>query len=326
MISDDASLVAFLQSRGLAGSAAILTSLKIEERRRLERLCTGDTPIEGKTFDSEISLFFEKCPEWITRENQEKVALFWERYPTLEHLKVLRVQRSKLCSIHAGVVLQHYLVAIANVTKRNTENVGMLDIAKYKAQTLSGEQLLKFVKDEFSVPALLFFRDILCRLKRSDIESITIPSMLQSFPPTSAFHQALCESVMEAIEQYPALVTNFIVTEELKNTSWVSYPEIPRDSAAYVAERLHAMVLIGMRKTNDGKYFLLLQNWWPSKPFLEVSSEFFASCGGIIHFVTPSKIPSMTMNHPTEVCTFHSAVETDCDVGENAGDDFLKTF
>lgn len=31
--------------------------LKVEKRRRLERLCTGDTPIEGKTFDSEIELF-----------------------------------------------------------------------------------------------------------------------------------------------------------------------------------------------------------------------------------------------------------------------------
>ncbi len=142
---------------------------------------------------------------------------------------------------------------------------------------------------------------------------------------TITYHQEICESVMNEIEQYPALVTNFMVTEEMTNTSWISYSDNPRDPVSD-SERLHAMVLIGIRKTTDGKYFFLLQNWWPSKPFLEVSSEYFACCGGIIHFVTPSKIPSMTINQPKEVLTLYSAVETDCDVGEIAKDDFFNTF
>ncbi len=142
---------------------------------------------------------------------------------------------------------------------------------------------------------------------------------------TITYHQEICESVMNEIEQYPALVTNFMVTEEMTNTSWISYSDNPRDPVSD-SERLHAMVLIGIRKTTDGKYFFLLQNWWPSKPFLEVSSEYFACCGGIIHFVTPSKIPSMTINQLKEVLTLYSAVETDCDVGEIAEDDFFKHF
>lgn len=81
------------------------------------------------------------------------------------------------------------------------------------------------------------------------------------------------------------------------------------------------MVLIGMRKTKEGQYYFLLQNWWESKPFLEVSSEYIAYCGAHIHFVNPALVPLMQITQPRELLIMASAVETECDVAENISED-----
>jgi hypothetical protein len=47
---------------------------------------------------------------------------------------------------------------------------------------------------------------------------------------------------------------------------------------------LHAMVLVGHRKEGNSDRYLL-QNWWKSKPFVEVDSQYLESCGVVIHFV-----------------------------------------
>jgi hypothetical protein len=42
--------------------------------------------------------------------------------------------------------------------------------------------------------------------------------------------------------------------------------------------------VVGHRKeVNDDRY--LLQNWWNSKPFVEVDAQYLESCGAVIHFV-----------------------------------------
>ena len=48
---------------------------------------------------------------------------------------------------------------------------------------------------------------------------------------------------------------------------------------------LHSMVLIGARKSSEGKYFFLLQNWWEGKFFIEVSGEYISHCNAEIIFV-----------------------------------------
>jgi hypothetical protein len=78
----------------------------------------------------------------------------------------------------------------------------------------------------------------------------------------------------------------------------------------------HAMVLIGMRKTKTGQYYFLLQNWWESKPFVEVSSEYIAYCGGIVSFVAPAVLSEVKIHVPVEMLTMADAVETDCDAPE----------
>ena len=47
------------------------------------------------------------------------------------------------------------------------------------------------------------------------------------------------------------------------------------------------MVLIGTRRDSEtGKQWCLLQNWWPSMQFVEVSEEYLKRCQAVVHFVT----------------------------------------
>jgi hypothetical protein len=53
-----------------------------------------------------------------------------------------------------------------------------------------------------------------------------------------------------------------------------------------VSDSYHAMVLVGMLKKSDGKWWLLLQNWWPQMQLVEVSQQYFLSSGASICFVS----------------------------------------
>jgi hypothetical protein len=53
------------------------------------------------------------------------------------------------------------------------------------------------------------------------------------------------------------------------------------------------MVLIGMRKDSDDKWWLLLQNWWPQMQLVEVSQQYFSSSKAWLHcvYAPQSRIP-----------------------------------
>jgi hypothetical protein len=38
------------------------------------------------------------------------------------------------------------------------------------------------------------------------------------------------------------------------------------------------MLIIGARRDERGKYYFLLQNWWASKFFVQVSAEYLQAC------------------------------------------------
>lgn len=313
-LTDTVDAALFLRSKGVENPINLLSSLKDEEVDRLFKLMNGDIVLSGKTFHTEIEKFFLSCPEWTNYNETDKVCLFYQKYQHLKYLKVLRIQKSRLCSIHACVVLQHYLVTIGK--NEEDENLGMLDIAKYESSQLRGINMVKFIKDELSIPAEFFFRSVLCQFRRRDsIVTLPLPS-----PATLPSHNTLCEEIMSRVEYYPALVSNFAVTSVFKARGKVSYSGIPEgDEDDY--EKTHAMVLIGMRKTADGNYYMLLQNWWASKPFVEVSSEYLSYCGAKIHFVDPAIVPTMKINQPRELLTMAAAVETECDFAETISEE-----
>jgi hypothetical protein len=50
----------------------------------------------------------------------------------------------------------------------------------------------------------------------------------------------------------------------------------------------------------------LLQNWWKSKPFVEVSAEYLAECNAIIDFCTkkPTAVPKKWRLNPWQASEF----------------------
>ena len=66
--------------------------------------------------------------------------------------------------------------------------------------------------------------------------------------------------------------------------------------------KYHAMVFVGMRRV-DGKWRLLLQNWWYDMQFVEVSVEYFVSSGAELVWASykqtkiPDKVPILCSVH-----------------------------
>jgi len=61
---------------------------------------------------------------------------------------------------------------------------------------------------------------------------------------------------------------------------------------------LHAMALVGHRQKNGLQYFLL-QNWWKTKQFIEVDTDYLERSGATVYFVkTPqTQIPNTFPTH-----------------------------
>jgi hypothetical protein len=70
--------------------------------------------------------------------------------------------------------------------------------------------------------------------------------------------------------------------------------------------------LQGGRRTVNGEYFFLLQNWWSKRFFIEVSAEYLASTRAIIVFVN-DEVVAIPANFN---CINAPCAETCCDTAE----------
>jgi len=120
----------------------------------------------------------------------------------------------------------------------------------------------------------------------------------------------VCSDILEELKAgYPGLISNFKVSKEFQ-TSGTSFRALVNLSTCN--EGLHAMLLIGTRKTDDDEYFFLLQNWWEGRFFVEVSADYLYSSEATISFVEEdiTEIPTAF------ACTNSPYSETATDVRE----------
>ena len=124
---------------------------------------------------------------------------------------------------------------------------------------------------------------------------------------------SICDSVLpDLLSSYgPALISGFSVTKEFTGEDW---QHIGRNNSERF-EGLHAMILVGYRIV-DGKNRYLLQNWWKSKPYVEVDAEYSDCSRDILRFI---KKPQMEMgDYPSN---FDVLVE--CEPGLDASENFI---
>ena len=261
---------------------------------------------------SYFEAFVEQHPEWKhfevgenskIDENPEKwkknnFVVFRDHYRLKgkEHALVERFQKSGLCYMHAPVVLQHYLVAMAN-----EEPIPMLDMTKYLKQHMSPSQLYDHIWENKGGDSYDFLEKVLFdKLAYDDV-------ILYSGRELKTTD--LCHSM----EQYgPALVSGFHVSQDFKDSNQWQHLGI-QSNELFLG--MHAMLLVGYRKFNDknGKETIhyLLQNWWKSKAYVEVDMNFLASSKSSLRFIT--KKQTQMGNFPVNE---HILVECDIDACE----------
>jgi hypothetical protein len=202
---------------------------------------------------------------------------------------VERIQSdSGLSYMHGAIVLQHYLVAM-----QLTTSVGMVDIVRYLRQEMGPEELKNHIVHGFGESSLAFLRHLFPT------------SSLDSFMSV----QVKDPKVTSYLETYgPALVTGFGVRPDFRDEKSNVYV---KSSSVGEVEGNHALVLVGYRQEQEEVRFLL-QNWWSSKPFVEVNVAYLAASGAHLTFSTVPRLEipaSFAVNSKKHVEAIHDVRE-----------------
>lgn len=299
----------FLYAKGiLAAKSSVIRKVEFQEllaaettdsKKALVRLTTivekGETtPTRLKMeADSVFDDFVTKHKEW-KEKGSFVVFRDHQNLKGKSNALVERFQKSGLCYMHACVVVQHYLVAM-----NNDEEVPMLNMAEYLKKYMPGDRLYQHIWNNMGGDSLDFLEGI---LKESpDSENILHCS-----------NRSDLDSMDKLIESYgPGLVTGFCVAKDFVGTNW-------QHLGKYKVEKFegrHAMVLVGSRIVH-GKMRYLLQNWWKSKPYVEVDVDYLLSSKATIHFIKEKQLEMG--DYPTNLDAL-----VECESGIDASENFI---
>ena len=289
-------------------SDEIINRLSEDKQNCLIRLATEDKPLPQEvTFDVLWKSFTEKVPDW--QHNSSTCVKFWEKYPHLEFLKVVKLQgdgNCGTCHAQAPVVLQHYVVTI----DRNEPgvNFGMMSVPSLMRHLIDKcSKLEEFLNEEYEGGFALKNLMTICQLGKSDITGFSVDALRDK--------QVVCNFLMNRLKTHPALIAVFDVSTDFIASDQLTYGSATDIMQAQEAEECHSMVLVGIRQDQDGQYWFLCQNWWPHKPFIEVSYEYMIAAGVYIAFIdkTQFEIPRI----PGLKVTKNLALSTAVDKGVN---------
>ena len=301
-----------LQEKGVIDPKRMLDRVQSDPRAldRLTRLITGDITTHKTTFTAEFAKFCDNVPVWESSlsslnrlaTNTLKSTLtmpsssagehvFWMRFEDrpeykqndINEMLVIRKQSSGVSYLHAPIALEHYLIVLGT----NGRNRGMIDIGSYIATTLGAKDLEGFL---FSGSSGNSQRTLirLCDLSEDDHSPVTLPDPHR----LKAAFDLICTDIYNNVRYKPYLVSNFKIYKHFMVKGRYSYNMADIDTAeerqthSTAALPAHSMLLIGARKDAHGQYYFLLQNWWDSKYFIEVSAEYLYYCRANMMYVT----------------------------------------
>jgi hypothetical protein len=262
----------------------------------LERLKTivekGEvSPRKPKGEDSKdcthFDLFVKDHEEW-AKENAHVVFRDRIDLKNKPHAQVERIQKSGLCYMHAGVVLQHYLVAM-----NSKDFVPMLNMAEYLKKYMSGDALYKHIWEDEGGNSINFFERI-----------------LKDKPDPMDLNPHSSRKELNNLR----LVSGFSVTKDFSNYTKKLWQHIGIDQDPTIVGQ-HAMVLVGYRSCGK-KLRYLLQNWWEEKPYVEVDGDHLRRSKATVHFMTK---PLLEMGEYPQ----NDEAFVECINGLDASDNFL---
>jgi hypothetical protein len=174
--------------------------------------------------------------------------------------KQVLIQREQLfgtCAVHAPVVMQHYLVALANPTKK----VPTVDIAAFLREKASAAMLEGIV-----FGAGTNSMDVLAQ--------ILVPG---SFPGVHV-PKATFDEIPDVLRKHgPLLLTSWKVEKTFSDTDLWRHTKPVSKPPTIIG--MHSMLVVGSRRhQKTGEIRLLLQNWWHKKQFIEVGRAYYTDC------------------------------------------------
>jgi hypothetical protein len=190
--------------------------------------------------------FVKQHPQWVSG----KSFVFFRDHPAVKGKNVL-IQREQIfgtCAIHAPVVLQHYLVALAN-----EGNMPTISIPRWIRKHAP-----KLVLDG------IVFGD------GTHANQILKHILL----PDSVVHECLFNEIPLILFSHgPVLLPLWAVTDEFQD--FKKWRHVGASTATVTG--YHAMIAVGERLSSSGKRRLLLQNWWRKNQFVEVGEDYYES-------------------------------------------------
>jgi hypothetical protein len=236
-------------------------------------------------------------------------------------LLVIRKQTFNNCYLHAPVTLLHYLIVInSQGNKRDMIDISAYELEVHKSELADfiinfggrGGKTLEFLYGLLGEPSW-----------SSAVEQLhVLPNPFN--PVLYDAYVSTCDYLIVRLETAPGLISEMLIEKSFLDISIWSHDSVPspvewkKDTKG--ASETHSMMLIGGRKVminpnpsdpqqlRRPKYFFLLQNWYTSKFFVEVSGEYLYQCAAKISFVDkiitsyPSSFPLAALGSFYETC------------------------
>jgi hypothetical protein len=176
-------------------------------------------------------------------------------------------QCSKNCYLVAATTCYAYAV------RRATGRWMKVDVATYIRYVFSPEKLYDRIVRNKGGRAIDVFEHL------SEHNSTTLKKI------RADEHNFIAKDFYKYLTQFGAgLVTKFHVDDNFRNSSNSSFSgTVAIDKTKTTG---HAMVLVGVRIEKSGQCWVLLQNWWEGKQFVEVTLEYLKSSNAFIYFTT----------------------------------------
>jgi hypothetical protein len=185
------------------------------------------------------------------------------------------IQLSANCYLQAAITAQAYAVCRGNLIECGMTSVphapAKVDVSHYVLRAFCARRLYNRIMWNKGGSSMQVFEDL------SALEDY-------SYKTCSARNFTMAKAFDYLASYGAGLVAKFHVNaafrddQNLSHTGTIKLPKDDKD------RRLHAMVFVGVREDVGGTVWLLLQNWWKGKQFVEVTLEYLQSSGAILKF------------------------------------------
>ena len=207
-----------------------------------------------------FSTYAQLSSKWNTdpEESQDCFLIFGDSFEPNQ-----AVQCSSYCYLQAAITAHAYAVRWGK-----TDAGKKVNISQYIRRTFDANRLYKRIKGGSAFDVL---KDLsaLKTLRNELIEAENVEE----------------DTLFQCLRDWGAgLVTQFHVDKKFQAPNRLSYDG--RITIEPNKKSGHAMVLVGARKEGDGKCWLLLQNWWKGKQFVEVTLDYFKTSQSVLYFFT----------------------------------------